>query len=101
MQKFCAPPNGGLLTYLVIKEKIMTTFVYISNEKLIEFFEYKEQHPTLKQCDVYVDKSEDKIFFVENIPYSPRENVRVCEDYSDDVIIFDSHKPKIQTKIVN
>ena len=43
----------------------MPSFVYISNEKLIEFFEYKEQHPTLKKCDVYVDKSADKIFFVE------------------------------------
>lgn len=78
----------------------MTTFVYISNEKLIEFFEYKEQHPTLKKCDVYVDKSEDKIFFVEKSHY-PKENVQVCEDYSNDVVIFDSHKPKIQTKIEN
>ena len=79
----------------------MPNFVYISNEKLIEFFEYKEQHPTLKKCDVYVDKQEDKIYFVENMKYSPRENVRVCEDYRDDIVIFDSHKPKIQTKIIN
>lgn len=79
----------------------MTTFVYISNEKLIEFFEYKERHPTLKKCDVYVDKLEDKIFFVEKQSYHPRENVEIYEDYHNDVVIFDSHKPKIQTKIVN
>ena len=79
----------------------MPNFVYISNENLIEFFEYKEQHPTLKKCDVYVDKSDDKIFFVENKSYHPRENVEVYEDYCNDVVIFDSHKPKIQTKIVN
>lgn len=79
----------------------MPSFVYISNEKLIEFFEYKEQHSTLKKCDVYVDKSADKIFFVEKQSYHPRENVEVYENYSDDVVIFDSHKPKIQTKIIN
>ena len=79
----------------------MPNFVYISNEKLMEFFEYKEQHPTLKKCDVYVDKVNDAIYFVENKSYHSRENVLVCEDYSGDVIIFDSHKPKIQTKIVN
>lgn len=74
----------------------MPNFVYIPNEKLIEFFEYKEQHPTLKKCDVYIDKSDDKIFFVENIPYSPKGNVQVYEDYHDDVVIFDSHKSKTQ-----
>jgi hypothetical protein len=78
----------------------MPSLIYISNENLIEFFEYKEQHPTLKKCDVYVDKPADKIFFVEKSHY-PRENVRVHEDYRGDVVIFDSHKPKIQTKIIN
>lgn len=72
----------------------MPNFVYISNEKLMEFFEYKDQHPTLKKCDVYIDKEADKIYFVENMKYSSRENVQVYEDYHDDVVIFDSHKPK-------
>ena len=53
----------------------MPNFVYISNEKLMEFFEYKDQHPTLKKCDVYIDKEADKIYFVENMKYSSRENV--------------------------
>ena len=79
----------------------MPNFVYISNEKLVEFFEYKEQHPTLKKCDVYIDKSDDKIFFVEKSQYPFKENVEVHEDYRNDVVIFDSHKPKTQIKIGN
>jgi hypothetical protein len=39
MQKFCAPPNGGLLTYLAIKEKYMNSikFVHVPMDKYYEF----------------------------------------------------------------
>ena len=39
MQKFCAPPNGGLLTYLVIKENKMAgiKFVHVPMDKYYEF----------------------------------------------------------------
>lgn len=43
----------------------MTSFVYISKDKKEKFFKYKDEHPSIKCCDVYVDKESDRIYFVE------------------------------------
>jgi hypothetical protein len=74
----------------------MLNFIHISNKELIEFFEYKEQHPTLKKYDVYVDKPANKIFFVESELFElthydempnwkgQRNNLKVLDDYALD-----------------
>lgn len=34
-----------------------TGIVYIPQDKVLEFLAYKMEHPEIKPCDVYVDKS--------------------------------------------
>jgi hypothetical protein len=34
-----------------------TGIVYISQDQVLEFLAYKMEHPEIKSCDVYVDKS--------------------------------------------
>lgn len=45
--------------------KIVTKFVYVPLNKRHEFHMMKEQNSNIIPCSVYVDKNEQKIFFIE------------------------------------
>ena len=62
-----------------------TGIVYISQDKVLEFLAYKMEHPEIKPCDVYVDKKNQKIYFVEQ----PTEPVTI---YTRDVTLSDNCK---------
>lgn len=62
-----------------------TGIVYIPQNKVLEFLAYKTEHPDIKPCDVYVDKSKQKIYFVEQ----PTEPMTI---YTRDTILPDSCK---------
>lgn len=43
----------------------ITRFVYVPLDKRYEFYKIKEQNSNIIPCSIYVDKEEQKIFFIE------------------------------------
>lgn len=85
----------------------MPNFVYISKDRKEEFFKYKDKHPSIKCCDVYVDKESDRIYFVEKGLHGgafelihdempnwkgQRNQLKIYDDYAGDAILSDSCK---------
>lgn len=62
-----------------------TSITYIPQDKVLEFLTYKMEHPEIKPCDVYVDKSKQKIYFVE-------QSMEPVTIYTRDAILTDSCK---------
>jgi hypothetical protein len=68
MQKFCAPPNGGLLKCCdkgVKMSRIVTKFKTVSPDRHDAFEELYQQDENIMPCELYVDKTTGTIYFIE------------------------------------
>lgn len=62
-----------------------TGIIYIPQNKVLEFLAYKIEHPDIKPCDVYVDKKNQKIYFVE-------QSTEPVTIYTRDITLSDNCK---------